>query len=393
MAMRDGHDDILREEAGRRHRGTVRDCIDCGKRIRNRPLSHRPAVRMAVRPESMGHMVVFERRKRCTGRIFASVCIYFHLAGFAGLFGIMVAAVLTRRWRQLAEVTVLTVLLTLPYSIHFLRYHRWYYGGHPTVAFQPAPLVDLLAIAGTVFLIRRGTQRQFVIAWLLAPLAWMFQVPVRFGVQSTLFGSVVGGVFVSAMIARIDSRRWRWATGGIFLVIASILPIGMPSLLYEVSWDLGMRYPKDMDWVEARKLAKVIGDNHLSKRIVCDYDGDTAPALAVYEPVRLQRGHWLEVHPQYDPADDIPASEKVYVVPVAPDDPILRNLVRSRMVDDWGGTSRTAVITLRQNFSHPLAADIIRSAIQSAGSRLAESINNQHPGVQGSSLSVPIERC
>jgi hypothetical protein len=142
----------------------------------------------------------------------------------------------------------------------------------------------------------------------------MFQVPVRFGVQSTLFGSVVGGEFVSAMLARIDSRGWRMRIGGIFLAIASILSIGMPSLLYEVSRDLGMRYPKDMNWVEARKLAKVIEDNHLSGKIVCDYDGDTAPALAMYEPVKLQRGHWLEVHPSYDPANDIPAREKIYVI-------------------------------------------------------------------------------
>jgi hypothetical protein len=81
------------------------------------------------------------------------------------------------------------------------------------------------------------------------------------------------------------------------------------------------------------------------------YETSFAPAIAVFTPVVLYRGHWVEVQPIHDPADDISAGAQTYVVPLAPDDPILISMSQLGLVRVYGGNQDLAVIDL------PKAAD------------------------------------
>ena len=63
--------------------------------------------------------------------LIVSAACYVHLGGFlTAPFGILVAAILERRWRALIIVGAATAILTSPYSIHFLINLAWYRGRH-----------------------------------------------------------------------------------------------------------------------------------------------------------------------------------------------------------------------------------------------------------------------
>src|SRR5262249_52172196 len=103
-------------------------------------------------------------------------------------------------------------------------------------------------------------------------------------------------------------------------------------------------------------------------------------SIAVFTPLKLQRGHWVEVQPKSDPALELSAATKLYVVPLAPDDPVLRTLESGGLVRVWGGTSDTAVITLLAR-GDPVALrpTVIRILEQNADWLGDHAINNQMP--------------
>ena len=47
----------------------------------------------------------------------------------------------------------------------------------------------------------------------------------------------------------------------------------------------GVRYPRVLDWQEARALAGTIERHGLAEKLVADYQPALCPAIAVYAPI------------------------------------------------------------------------------------------------------------
>jgi hypothetical protein len=313
--------------------------------------------------------------------LLTSIACYTHLGGFLTVpLGIAIAALLERRWRALAIVGITTTILTSPYWAHFLLNLAWYRGQHGHEALHLDPLIDILAIAGAVWFFRHPREHHFLIAWAAAPLAWLVQDPNRFAAQSTLAGSVIGGLFLADMMVRIAWPRFRIAFAALMVTFATILPLGIPNLLALVAWDAGLHFPRALDWDQARGLADVLERNHLSNVRLSVYETSFGPSIAVFTPVVLYRGHWVEVQPRNDPADDLSAATWIYVVPLAPDDPVLTQMDEMGPMYVYGGTTDSAVVGL----THPgdpakLAPVASRILAENARWLAAHAINNKMP--------------
>ena len=272
---------------------------------------------------------------------------YTHLGGFlTAPVGVAIAAFPTRRWRALLLVAAATAILTAPYSIHFVSNMAWYRGQHGHEALHFDLLIDLLALGGVLFYLRNPFRSPFLFAWTFAPIAWIVQDMSRLAAQSTMAGTVLGGLLVADLTQRIAVPRIRTAIAITMVAIASIFPLGIPSLLAETAWDAGLKFPRPLDWTRARALGAIIERNHLNDRLVAVYQNSLGPAIAVFVPLTLQRGHWVEVQPKHDPARDLPAEGKLYVVPLSPDDSALQTMSKRGLLKVWGGTPDTAVVTL-----------------------------------------------
>jgi hypothetical protein len=126
-----------------------------------------------------------------------ALACYMHLGGIVTApLGVAVAALLTRRLRDLGVVAVAVALLTAPYWIHVLRSLPWYIGRKGDTAWLLDPLVDLFWLVGVVTILRAPRQHVFLVAWAAAPLPWLVQDPSRFLLQSPLVGAVLGGVAI-----------------------------------------------------------------------------------------------------------------------------------------------------------------------------------------------------
>ncbi len=313
--------------------------------------------------------------------ILTSLACYTHLGGFLTVpVGIAIAALLQRRWRALAIVGIATTILTSPYWVHFLLNLAWYRGQHGHEALHLDPLIDILAIAGAAWLFRRPREHHFLIAWAAAPLAWLIQDPNRFAAQSTLAGSVIGGLFLAEMMARIATPRIRSAFAAFMVAFATIFPLGIPNLLAEVAWDAGLHFPRSLDWDQARGLAEVLKRNHLGASKLSVYQTSFGPSIAVFTPVVLYRGHWVEVQPKHDPADDLSAATWIYVVPLAPGDPVLKQMDEMGLMHVYGGTTDSAVVALARP-GDPATIAQLASKILAENARwlAAHAINNKMP--------------
>lgn len=289
----------------------------------------------------------FLRERLVASTAATSAGIYVHLGGyFTTPIGVLVAAILTRRWRALLLVGLMTVVVTAPFTFHVLRYLGWMSGlqSHPALLFDP--MLDVLAIAGAATILRNPRRNPFMTAWLLAPIAWVFQDPSRFVLQWVLGGSVAAGCMVAGFIPRISIRWRRTIFTGLLVGFATFLPSGPPSIASEISWCRGMRYPRAVDWNQAASLAAVIRRAGLERELIDDYNPALCPAIAVFAPIQCEKGHWVEVEPRKDPADYIAAWEKAYVLPVPQNDPILRELASRGWVQVRGGFDDSAVITI-----------------------------------------------
>jgi hypothetical protein len=279
--------------------------------------------------------------------LLASTSCYVHLGGFVTVpVGIAIVGAMERRWRALAVVAAGTAVLSSPYWIHFLANLSWYRGRHGHEALRLDPLIDILAVAGLLWLLSRPREHKFLLAWATAPVVWLIQDPNRFVLQSTLAGSVIAGVFLTHVTCRLTAKPARIAFASALVLLATVFPLGIPSLVAESAWDAGLHFPLLEDWDQARSLAQVVSENHLNGRLLSVYETSFGPAIAVFTPVVLYRGHWVEVQPRHDPADDLSAANPVYVVPLAPDDPLLFVMRGSQLIRIYGGTSNSAVIDL-----------------------------------------------
>ncbi len=70
------------------------------------------------------------------------------------------------------------------------------------------------------------------------------------------------------------------------------------------------------------------------------------PTIAVYAPITCEKGHWVEVQPPVDPADDLSATDMVYVLPLESGDPALESMARDRWVRAAGSVDDATVLTL-----------------------------------------------
>ena len=292
----------------------------------------------------------FRRERLVIATLIVTAACYAHLGGYlTAPVGILIAAAIDRRWRPLLKVGVATAILTAPFTVHFLINLGWFRGQHAIESIRYDPLLDLVAIGGFILLITRKPPATLLLAWTLAPIAWLIQDPYRFVLQEGLAGAAVGGVFLSEMARRFEPGRRRLAFALALVALATLFPLGPPSLAGEISWDVGYRYPRMLNWERTRRLAEIIESNHLEGRLLATYQNSLGTAVAVFAPVTVEKGHWVEVRPQHDSADDLSAGAKVYVLPLSPGDPLLRVSNAAGLLKVYGGTADCAVVTL----THP----------------------------------------
>lgn len=288
----------------------------------------------------------FLRRRLGPAALLTAAAIYVHIGGIVTApLGVAVAAALERRWRALIAVGAGVALLTAPYTIHCLYYLQWLRDVRSHSALLFDPMLDALGVAGLVAALKRPRDNAFLVAWAAAPIAWLFQDPGRFILQSGLAASVLAGVWVARRIAATASNH-RALYGAALAAIATLWPLGVPALGAEAAWAGGIRYPRAVDWNNAHVLASTIESNGLGNDLVADYMPALCPAIAVYAPLRCEKGHWVEVQPKIDFADALSAAGKVYVLPLDPHDRALDAMGRRGWLRAWGGSGDSSVVTL-----------------------------------------------
>jgi hypothetical protein len=298
--------------------------------------------------------------------VFIALACYAHLGGFATApVGVVIAAFLVRHWKRLIFAGVTSLILTAPYLVHFVRYREWYIGERGHVAGGMAlSLIYLLAVPGLWFVRRQP----MLVAWAIAPIAWLFQDSQRFFLQWTLCGVVIAGVFLNRF------NIWPW----LVVAVAQIFPLSIPGFVPEVLWATGMKYPRHMEWREAKRLAEVIHANALDRQLVYVYNHSFAPSLAAYYPMTFERGHWVEVQPRPNPANKISAGVKTYVLPLPWNDPLLVQYAQYGLVKIHGGTSKSAVITLGNRGELKAIASLVSRTIPREAYWLADhAVNNK----------------
>ncbi|MGH8012272.1 MAG: hypothetical protein ACREQ4_07230 [Candidatus Binataceae bacterium] len=288
----------------------------------------------------------FIRQRTWIAGVFTAAAIYTHLGGYATApLGIIVAGLLTRRWRAIIEVGIISALLTIPYTVHVLRYVSWFSGVHSHSALLFDPMLDVLAIIGAIRLFRHPRRNAFMVAWLCAPAAWAVQDPSRFVLQSGLAGSVAAALFLIDGLRHLSRHRMALYAGAI-AAVATLFPLGAPSLAAEIAWDAGFRYPRAIEWERTRVLATDIEHAHLTPTLIAEYNPALCPAIAVFAPITCEKGHWIEVEPKHDPADLLSAEDKAYILPLSPADPALLEASRQGWITIRGGASNATLLTL-----------------------------------------------
>src|SRR5919201_2229212 len=132
----------------------------------------------------------FEKDRPILAGALSALGIYTHLGGYlTAPIGIAIAAILLRRWKPFLISAGVAFVLALPYTVHLLRYREWYRGAHGHVATELSPLLLLLGAAALVRIVREPRRNAFFIAWVLAPIAWLFQDYTRFLMQAMLAAS------------------------------------------------------------------------------------------------------------------------------------------------------------------------------------------------------------
>ena len=314
--------------------------------------------------------------------LFTTAAIYAHLAGYAmAPLAVLVAAVISRRWKALAIVGGATAVLTSPYTIHFLGNFAWYRGRRGDEALMLAPLIYIPAAFGVVRLLRRPRENVFLVAWLAAQTPWIVQDYKRFLLQATLVLAVLAGLEL-ARFREWMAPRFRVAFAACLVALATLFPLTLPALALEAMWKFGPRSPRMLDWMERKQLAEVIGRAGLNHRLVNVWNPTQCISMAVFVPMTFEGGHWVEVQPRVYAARRLSAGVKVYALPAPPDDAVLREMVERGFLTIHGGTWLNSIVTL--NGAAPLdmaARTLARVGSEEAAwlARYAE--NNRMPGV------------
>ncbi len=317
------------------------------------------------------------RERDIAAGLAASLAIYCHIGGFATApLGMFAAATFSRRWRELIRAGVIAGVLTAPYALFVLYHLRWFSGERSHSALLFDPLLDALAIAGAIRVFRRARKYPLMAGWLIAPVAWLPHDPGRFILQWGLGGGVAAVILLAAGMNRAVQRRRALILGCAFVLVTQLFPLGIPSLAPEIAWDLGLRYPREINWDRARTLAGEIKANGMHHRLIVDYQPALCMAIAVYQPVTCENGHWIEVQPRVDPADYLPATTKVYVLPLPSTDSELTSFQTRGWVATHGSADDNTIVTLAANLP-PDATRLASSRIVHEAAWLgANAINN-----------------
>ncbi len=315
--------------------------------------------------------------------LFTTAAIYTHLGGYAmAPPGVFVAAAINRKWKALAIVGGATAVLTSPYTIHFLANLEWYRGKRGDEALMLAPLIYIPAAFGVVRLLRSPRENVFLVAWLAAQTPWIVQDYKRFLLQSALVLAVIAGIEL-ARFREWMSARFRSAFAASLTVIATVFPLTLPALAFEVMWNFGPRSPRMLDWNERKQLAEVIGRSGLSHRLVNVWNPTQCIAMAAFVPMTFEGGHWVEVQPRVYAARKLSAGGKVYALPAPPDDPVLRDLADRGFLTIHGGTSLNSIVTLNGPAQLETAArSLARVGYEEAGWLARNAKNNRMPDVR-----------
>ena len=316
--------------------------------------------------------------------LFTTLVVYVHLGGASTApLGVLLAAVITRRWRGLIIVGCVTALATAPYTLHFLRHLEWYTGRRGHVAGSVALLTYVLAVPGMIWLMRRPRQNAFLLLWAVAPVAWLFQDPLRFLLQSTVAASAVAGVVVAWLLERWQGRaalHARLAAG--LVLLATLFPLSIPSLPVEFAWATGRGFPRELDWREVRALASVFARYKLNDRIVTSYYDSLSAAMAIYTDLRQEYGHWGEVRPARNPAEEIPVGERVFLIPVSPRDPKMEQLEEAGLLRCYGGSQFTSIVMLEPARPPEEVSPTVANILHEEATWLAaKAVNNTLPPV------------
>ena len=326
----------------------------------------------------------FLRDRYVLAALFTSAVMYVHLGGApVAPFGILLAAVFTRRWKGLFLVGGMTAILTSTFLVHFYLHRDWYNGQRGHVAGDIAVFTYILAAPGLFWLLRRPKTNLFLLIWPLAPPAWLFQDDLRFFLQSTIAASAIAGVFLAQLLPRIGHRAVRAVAVAALVLLATVYPLSIPALPVELAWATGCGFPRELDWGEVRQLAAVMEREGLQERIVKSYYVSLSSGMMAYTPFRQEGGHWGEVRPPENPARDISAGEKVYMLPLPPDDPVLARFAQAGWVEVHGGSDRTAIATLPATATLDEAAPLVAGIARAEAAWLAENaVNNSMPPVE-----------
>jgi hypothetical protein len=299
----------------------------------------------------------FLRGRLATATVLAALACYTHLGGFlTAPFGLAVAALAQRRFGALLRVAIGVTCLTAPYWIHFLRGLPWYLGRKGDTSWMIDPLLLAFWVTGLIGAVR--ARRTFLIAWGIAPLAWLLQDASRFLLQGTLAGAALGGVAIAGWLERSRRTSLTTAVTTALVLVATVFPLGPPALGAEALWLLA-GFPRMLDWAELRRVAQVLPAEVDQGKIVQGYAVYVPSGLAVWRKIEGERGHWVEVQPQPDPAFDIPAGDKVYVLALPPDDEMLQAYASRGWLHVYGGGAWMSVLT----FDAPPALDAARTAL------------------------------
>jgi hypothetical protein len=245
------------------------------------------------------------------------------------------------------------------------------------VSLNLSVLIGIMAILGFLWCLRRPKQNAFLLVWFLAPIAWLFQDYTRFVAQVSLAGAALGGIFLDDVISRLKSSASQRAASVSFVVLATLLPLGIPSLAAEATWALGIRYPRALDWEEVEQLAQATQQAERRPPLVNVYFSSLASALATYAPLQVVKGHWVEVQPSRDPADALSVTDMIHVVPLPADDTVLADIMSRGWIRVLGGTATTSVVAFERQAPAPEVEGWIREIISANAHWLADhAINN-----------------
>lgn len=306
-----------------------------------------------------------------------TLACYSHLGGFATApMGLVLAAFLASQWRHLMTVAMGAALLTSPYWIHFLLSINSYVGITNESAWMIDPLANLFGVAGLLAVLRSPRNHAFLVAWAVAPIAWLFQDTGRFLVHSSLAGAALGGIAIGGYLEQRRGSALCTAGTVLLVLLATFFPLGPPGLGAEFTW-LTTRFPRPLDWKEIESISSVIRDKGLDKRLIY---GTYGSGLSLWADARIEGGHWKEVQPSTKPAKDIRVGDRAYVLPLSPEDLLLRDWQGRGFLTVHGGGRWTSVVTFERRLSVKRAVHTRNLAWQSEAQWFASHCEHIAPG-------------